>query len=125
MSTKSDILNKTWTLLPEEGATAGDAMDVDEVKATDDLLDEEMFVDMNTSSSCHLASNQTKILKNSLDETTANMSVCLKENLNVTINYDMNKISIEMNNLINRFSSLNDNCFESLFDETLNGIEFE
>ncbi|CAF0756692.1 unnamed protein product [Brachionus calyciflorus] len=155
MSAKTDTLNRTWTLLPEdENVDENEQMDTDcpmdfddhmqddqifHVENHSNLLDEEeMCIDLTCQS---MAKNQTRIISDGnsylLNETrqinnkTVNMNetvnkspIALKESLFVNYIYDIEKISIQIENSINRFKfDENDNNYESLWDETFTGLD--
>lgn len=141
MSAKTDALNRTWTLLPEDEDMAMDC-DINETDnrlfhATNrsNLLDEEeMCVDLTCQSEIK---NRTRVLNEhsySLDETrvinkTVNLNVtvnkspiAMRESLSANISYDLVKITEELEKSFTRFNSIDAN-FESLFNETITGLD--
>lgn len=141
MSAKTDALNRTWTLLPED-----EDMPMEyETDETDDRLfhatnrsnlldEEEMCVDLTCQSEFK---NRTRILNENscvLEETrlinktvslnvTVNKSpIAMKESLSANISYDLAKITEELENSFTWFNSIDAN-YESLFNETIVGLD--
>lgn len=125
---KSSDLNKTWTLLPDAAANTDAAV---VANYSNNNLDEEIFVEAasttTTTTYCinsrvsTSTSSSSSSPSSSPDSTTSSSS---SSSLTQLIVYDYKKIRREMRNLLERFR-ISDENFDSLFDETLQGIEAE
>lgn len=137
MSRKSDNLNKTWTLDPDEDEEQQQQSQIEQQQPEQQHKRFEISLDLDKTQNktFNLKSNSSINLTNSTINTTSNnflngisatgltsLPICLN---NPDLVYNLLKVSNEFDNFMIRYNILkNDDNFESLFDESINGIEF-